>query len=190
MDILEEGAALLKRLEMQPRNRTVRVGATAVLVKEAADGSVTISGIASTGTVDRMGDIVEPMGAKIALPIPFLLSHDHAQPLGNVTRAAATSAGIEVTAKAYKGVSDRIDEALRLIALGMFGGLSIGFRALKSEALPGRGAGWRFTEWELLEVSAVTVPANPDARITAAKRFEPVRIKSPGRVAIIGRFLQ
>jgi phage head maturation protease len=40
---------------------------------------------------------------------------------------------------------------------------SIGFRPLKTEPLP--GGGLRHVLWELLEVSTVAIPANPDCRI-------------------------
>ena len=44
-----------------------------------------IKGIASTPSPDRADDIVDPQGAKFALPIPFLWQHMHSQPIGEVT---------------------------------------------------------------------------------------------------------
>jgi hypothetical protein len=53
-------------------------------VKGIAEDSdyVTITGIASTPTTDKMGDIVEPMGAKFVTPMPLLWQHRHAEPVG------------------------------------------------------------------------------------------------------------
>lgn len=40
-------------------------------LQETAD-HVTITGIASTPTVDRQGDVVEPLGARFKTPMPLL----------------------------------------------------------------------------------------------------------------------
>jgi len=49
------------------------------------DGKRKFSGIATTPSTDRMGDIVEPKGAEFELPIPLLWQHDSSQPIGHVT---------------------------------------------------------------------------------------------------------
>jgi phage head maturation protease len=53
---------------------------------------------------------------------------------------------------------------------GLVRGLSIGFRATKAE--PIKGGGYRFKEWNWLELSAVTIPCNAEASITSIKRFD------------------
>ena len=57
-----------------------------------------ITGIATTPTPDRMGDIVESQGAQFALPIPRLWQLDSEQPIGTwgLTQTVAPS-GITVT---------------------------------------------------------------------------------------------
>ena len=42
----------------------------------------TITGLASTPTPDRGGDIIEPLGATFATPLPLLLHHDRQRPVG------------------------------------------------------------------------------------------------------------
>src|SRR5690606_24123405 len=42
----------------------------------------TISGIATTPEPDRVGDIVDPLGAKFAPEIPLLWQHKHDKPVG------------------------------------------------------------------------------------------------------------
>lgn len=65
-------------------------------VKAIQDGEdfVTVEGIASTPTTDRMGDVVEPLGAKFQTPMPLLWQHEHDKPVGHVTFAKPTKAGI------------------------------------------------------------------------------------------------
>lgn len=132
-----------------------------------------IKGIASTPSPDRSDDIVDPQGAKFALPIPFLWQHMHSQPIGEVTEAVVTDKGIEVTVQIAKieeegKLKDRIDEAWQSIKSGLVKGLSIGFRGITVEDIP-RSWGLHFKEWEWFELSAVTVPANSEASITEIK---------------------
>ena len=50
-----------------------------------------------------------------------------------------------------------------LIKGGVLNAVSIGFSPIESE--PIKGGGWRYTKWELLEISVVAVPANPNALV-------------------------
>lgn len=132
-----------------------------------------IKGLASTPTSDRSEDIVDPNGAKFALPMPFLWQHMHSQPIGEVIEANVTDKGIEVTVKIAKieeesKLKDRIDEAWLAIKSGLVKGLSIGFRGIEVEEIP-RTWGLNFKQWEWYELSAVTVPANSEATITQIK---------------------
>ena len=132
-----------------------------------------IKGIASTPSPDRSDDIVDPKGAKFALPIPFLWQHMHSQPIGQVTEAVVTDKGIEVTVQIAKieeegKLKDRVDEAWQSIKSGLVRGLSIGFRGIEVEDIP-RSWGLHFKQWEWFELSAVTVPANSETSITEIK---------------------
>lgn len=132
-----------------------------------------IKGIASTPSPDRSDDIVDPNGAKFALPIPFLWQHMHSQPIGQVTEAVVTDKGIEVTVQIAKieeegKLKERVDEAWQSIKSGLVRGLSIGFRGIEVEDIP-RSWGLHFKQWEWFELSAVTVPANSEASITEIK---------------------
>jgi hypothetical protein len=64
-----------------------------------------------------------------------------------------------------EGTTQKSDEYLRLMKTGVIDTVSIGFIPHKSEPL-GRG-GLRITDWSLLEISAVAIPANPSAIVTA-----------------------
>ena len=63
------------------------------------------------------------------------------------------------------GTNAKSDEYLGLVKTGVIDTVSIGFNSHKSEPLS-RG-GVRFTDWSLLEISFVSVPANPNAVVTA-----------------------
>lgn len=143
-------------------------------IKGMDDAARVIEGIATTPETDRMGDVIEPKGATFKLPIPLLWQHDSEQPIGHVERAKVTDAGIEVRARIVKmndpgRLKDRLDEAWQSIKSGLVRGLSIGFRPT-DDPEPIKGTfGLRFTAVEILELSAVTIPANADASITAIK---------------------
>jgi HK97 family phage major capsid protein/HK97 family phage prohead protease len=143
-------------------------------VKAVNDDERVIEGIATTPSTDRMGDVVDPKGAMFRLPIPLLWQHDSSQPIGHVERAKVSEDGITIRAKLAKidepgKLKDRLDEAWQSIKSGLVRGLSIGFRATE-DPKPIKGTfGLLFEAWEMLELSAVTIPANADASITAIK---------------------
>lgn len=132
-----------------------------------------IEGIATAPEPDRYGDVVEPKGAVFRLPLPLLNQHRSDEPIGHVNSAVVTPAGITIRASIVRieepGVlRDRTDGAWQAIKSGLVRGLSIGFRALKSE--PRRDAeGIRFLSWEWLELSAVTIPAHQSGAITSVR---------------------
>jgi len=143
-----------------------------------------IVGIASTPTPDRADDIVEPDGAEYTLPIPFLMQHDHNQPVGHVTSVKVNSKKqIEVTIDMVKIeepglLKDRLDEAWQLIKYRLVRGLSIGFRALETARIEG-SYGVRFIKWDWFELSGVTVAANMEADIRTIKSIDQNRA-APG----------
>ncbi len=136
----------------------------------------TLTGIATTPSVDKMDDVVEPKGAEFQLPIPFLWQHDASQPVGHVTKAKVTSAGIEVEIQLQKTdepgtVKDRLDAAWQDIKLGLVRGLSIGFQAIETSRIEGT-YGLRYLKWLWLELSGVTIAANGDCSIQTIKSID------------------
>lgn len=147
-------------------------------VKEMADAGdyIRITGLASTPATDRMGDIVDPLGAKFKTPMPLLWQHNHAEPVGTVTFAQPTKKGIPFEAsmpniKEPGRLKERVDEAIHSLRYGLVSAVSIGFRAIEG-AIERIDTGYRFKEWEWLELSLVTIPANPEAVIAAVKAFD------------------
>ncbi len=49
-----------------------------------------IRGVATSPAVDRVGDIVDPMGVKFQNPLPLLWQHKHDKPIGTVKFDAPT----------------------------------------------------------------------------------------------------
>lgn len=125
--------------------------------------------VASTGEVDRHGDIVEPEGWRLdayrANPV-VLWAHDYRQPA--IGRAAAVwREGRALLASIEFAPTDFGRAIAGLYREGYQRGVSVGFRPIRFEerrdARSGAFLGIRFLEQELLEISAVPVPANSNA---------------------------
>lgn len=141
-----------------------------VMTVKAVDEELrTIEGMASTPAPDRYQDIVEPEGMEFKMPIPFLYQHRSGQPIGNVVEAEISKEGMKIKSKlGESGLAGYLDEAWNLIKSGLVRGLSIGFRSLE-ESFDKVTGGYRFIKTEILEISAVTIPANAEATITNVK---------------------
>lgn len=134
---------------------------------------VEISGYASLfGKRDQGGDVVQAgaYGASLkALAasgrrVKMLWQHDPAQPIGVWDEVREDGRGLYVKGRILVDVA-RGREAAALLAAGAMDGLSIGYRTLRAER---DGKGQRLlAELELWEVSLVTFPMLPDARVAA-----------------------
>lgn len=155
---------------------TLNRACTLMTIKAVNEDDRIITGIASTPSPDRDGDIMEPEGAKFRSDTPFLWQHDRTQPIGSCTPKMVKE-GLQITAKLVKPTPDmpsqlvaRLDEAWASIKSGLVKGLSIGFRPIEYSFLDEGGI--RFLSWDLLEVSAVTIPANAECNITTVKSYD------------------
>lgn len=147
-----------------------------LIVKSVDEDARLLEGWATKPEEDRMGDIVLPRGAVYELPLPFLLDHDHSKAVGQVDKVEVTDKGIKFWAHIKKiaedGEAKRLtDYAWQLVKNGLRSAVSIGFRSLDSEQIPNT-YGIKFKSWEWLELSAVSVPAAPGAKITNIKSFK------------------
>lgn len=159
-----------------------------VTVRSVNEDRRELEGWATTPAPDRVGDIVQPEGARFELPLPLLLDHDHSKVVGEVYHAEVSAQGIRFWAKVQKiaepgAAKDLVDYAWSLIRNGLRRTVSIGFRALNSEALP--SGGLKFLAWEWLELSAVGVPAQSQARITGTKGLKSQRVVKIGRAKTV-----
>lgn len=155
----------------EPKTITGRAYSQLKAVKAVeANGKRTFSGMATTPAVDRMGDVVLPLGVKFKNPLPLLWQHRHDQPIGWVKFGKATKDGIPFDAEVAlipeeSNLKTRIDDAWLSIKHGLVAAVSIGFSA-DNWAWVGDYEGIEFQEIECYELSAVTIPANPEALIT------------------------
>jgi len=142
-------------------------------IKSVNEDQRIIEGIATTPTTDRMGDIVEPDGARFTLPLPLLWMHDSQSPVGHVTAAKVTKDGISIVAELVQvaepgKLKDRLDEAWQSLKSGLVRGLSIGFLPLESAQIKDTWS-YRYLSWDWMELSCVTIPANAEASILSIK---------------------
>lgn len=106
-------------------------------------------------------------------PVNLYLYHSHNLPVGNVEFGKATKSGIPFKAtlpdvKESGTVRERVNEAWHSLKYKLLQAVSIGFLPLDAEPIDGT-YGMRYKSWEMLELSLVGVPANPDAMIDTVK---------------------
>lgn len=132
-----------------------------------------VEGYASLfGRKDQGGDVVLPgayAGSLKALGasgrrVKMLWQHDPAAPIGVWDEVREDERGLWVKGRILTEV-ERGREAAALLAAGAIDGLSIGYRTLKAER-DGKGVR-QLAEVELWEVSLVTFPMLPEARVQA-----------------------
>lgn len=154
-------------------------------IRSVHDDERIIEGIASTPAPDRMGDIVDPMGAKFALPMPLLWQHNHDEPIGWVEFAKPSAKGIPFKARLANPddfesatVKERLREAWDSIKNKLVAAVSIGFRPLEYNFM--ESGGIHFKTWEWMELSAVTIPAQAEATINTIKSIDAAARKAAG----------
>jgi HK97 family phage prohead protease len=146
-------------------------------VKSIDEDKRVIRGVATTPSVDRVGDIIDPLGVKFNNPLAFLWQHQHDKPIGECRFSKPTKDGIEFEAKIASvdepgTLKDRLDEAWQSIKAGLVRAVSVGFRPIEYAFM--ENGGIRYSETEVYELSAVTIPANSDALITTIKSIDDV----------------
>lgn len=128
------------------------------------------SGYASVwGEPDSYGDTVK-RGAyaktiKRMRPV-MLWAHDSRQPIGVWQDLVEDERGLKVTGKLVLDTRQGA-EAFALLKAGAIDGLSIGFRAIRSERGPNGGR--LLVEIELPEISIVVMPSAAKARVTSVR---------------------
>ncbi len=145
--------------------------------KSIDDGERVIRGVATSPEVDRVGDIVDPLGVRYKNPLPLLWQHQHEKPVGTVKFDAPTKDGVTFEARlpviSEPGtLKDRVDEAWQSIKSGLVAAVSIGFRPIDGAVETLKTGGLKFLKTEVYELSLVTIPANASAVIQAIKAFD------------------
>jgi len=135
-------------------------------------------GYASLFRIPDLGkDVVEPGAFRDSLArrgpsgVKLLWQHDPAEPLGRWLSLAEDSRGLFVRGRLSLAVA-RAREIHALMREGAIDGLSIGFRPEMARNEPRTGLR-RLERVDLWEVSIVTFPMLPQARISAVKTVWP-----------------
>ncbi len=141
-------------------------------VETGTDGTA-IEGYASLfGKVDQGGDVVRQGAYQASLKrlndagrrVKMLWQHDPTRPIGIWDEVREDERGLYVKGRILPDIAQG-REAAALVAAGAIDGLSIGYRTVQSERDPkGRRV---LNELDLWEVSLVTFPMLPDARVGA-----------------------
>lgn len=155
-----------------------------------ASGGITIEGMASTDRLDRHGDVILPSAYEGTLETymgnpQILLQHNYDKTIGKCVESEIRENGLWIKAD----ITENTDEVIDKIEKGLLGAFSVGFFCLAYEYIyEGRvvfteeglvdGATWeefyaadvrRITKVDLVEVSVVSVPANPAALFDVSK---------------------
>lgn len=169
-------AELAQRLGL-PGGELIRVFCLGLEQAKAEDGQRPV--LVSTDDVDRMGDIVEPDGIDLANyrknPV-ILWAHDYyTPPIGSAMWIRRQEHGL--LAKPRWASTDFAQQIKLLYDEGHLRAWSIGFLVKEWERITAKDddgndklTGYRYTKTELLEFSAVPVPANPEALSEAFAR--------------------
>ena len=116
---------------------------------------------------DRSGDVVRPGAFARSLAaagsVPLLWQHDVHRPIGRVERLAEDRRGLRVIGR----LSDASGEVASLLSDGAVSGLSFGYRVKAGRDRP---RGRELLDLDLVEVSLVTFPMQPAARVHAIDR--------------------
>ncbi|PHP68358.1 HK97 family phage prohead protease [Zhengella mangrovi] len=140
---------------------------------DGVDADGTFSGYASLfGEIDLGNDMVErgafarSLRSRGAGGVRMLFQHDPALPIGCWSDLREDDRGLFVRGR-LSAASARAREVLGLMRDGAVDGLSIGFRTVR--ARKGEGGVRRILEADLWEISVVTFPMQPGARIGEVK---------------------
>jgi HK97 family phage prohead protease len=121
------------------------------------------------GRADRGGDVIRAGAFARSLKrgggaVPLLWQHAPERPIGRVDYLKEDRRGLRVIGRLSDGTAGR--EAAALLREGAVSGLSFGYRVRAASGEAPR----ELIELELVEVSLVTLPMQPKARVHAVQR--------------------
>jgi hypothetical protein len=151
------------------------------IVADAALGPRQIRVRASDATPDRAKDVMVPSGCRIENYVKnniVLADHDATKPIGNAEIDVLPDYVDALITFAPAGISAKADEYCGLAKADVIKSVSVGFDPIEAE--PIKGGGFRYKQWELMELSVLGgVPCNPNAviiaRSAAAADEQPVK---------------
>jgi HK97 family phage prohead protease len=130
-------------------------------------GAITGTAWPFDGSPDRLGDIIQKGAFISPSHLPMLFAHNPAEPVGVWDSIAESDTGLIVKGRLLVDSVNRAREVRALVQAKAVTGLSIGYRTKVATAR--KGGGRTIKSLELVEISLVTVPMHPRARVTSAK---------------------
>lgn len=154
-------------------DKVFKLYAPVTKAEDNEDGSITISGYASTNDQDRSGDVIVSDAWKKSgalenyLKNPVVLAyHDMTKPIGKTISHETDETGLKITARISKAAADIID----LIKDGILSAFSVGFM-INDADWDSKSGVFIIKDLELYEVSVVSVPANQNTLFAVEKNF-------------------
>ena len=159
------------------RSKAMKHQSVALELKREPDNDGVFEGYASVfGVVDQGMDVVARGAFSKSLgkrKVKMLWQQDMGQPIGVWDQIEEDERGLFVRGRLLKEV-DKGREAMALLRAGAIDSMSIGYRTI--EAMPeADGRVRKLTEVDLFEISLVTFPMLPDAKVTAVKSIKTIR---------------
>lgn len=147
-----------------------------IKAQDDVEGDGEFSGYGSIfGNKDLGGDVIEKgafaksIGRKGAKAVKLLYQHKSDEPIGVFDEIIEDDRGLKVKGRLAMG-TQRGREVYELMKMGALDGLSIGYRVEpKYVDYDEKGKTRRLKSVDLMEISAVTFPMNPRARVQAVK---------------------
>ena len=156
----------------QPLRRFVDLAVDKVEPGGMFCGYASVFGVSDLGSdVVESGAFAGALRRRRACGIRMLYQHDAMQPIGAWSEIREDRRGLFVRGRLTPGVQ-RAEEVLALLRAGALDGLSIGFRPVRTRR-DATGGGRRILEADLWEISVVTFPMQPAARIETVKARRP-----------------
>ena len=136
------------------------------------EGYASLFGVADLGKdVVMPGAFADSLRKRSASDVRLLWQHDPAQPIGRWLLVEEDRRGLRVRGKLNLAV-ERARDIHALMREGAVDGLSIGFRVERARAERPTGLR-RLEKLDLWEISVVTFPMLPDARVETVKHARP-----------------
>jgi HK97 family phage prohead protease len=137
--------------------------------------------IASTGEIDAYGERVDPAGIDLTRyaqnPVVLFGHNSYGLPIGHSRNVRVDGDALRATVRFVDASANELAERVyQGVLQKSIRGVSIGFRSKSSrvEEIDGRSVPVH-TAVELVEISIVTLPANPSAVVTDARALDPSR---------------
>lgn len=179
--------ALARVLTRAPETKRAPLALGAVEASGLFEGYASLFGVADLGgDVVMAGAFADSLRRRGPARVKLLWQHDPAEPVGAWLSIEEDSRGLRVKGRLALEVA-RAREILALMRDGQVDGLSIGFRTQR--ATQDRKTGLRrLHKIDLWEISLVTFPMLPQARVIALKQAVRPSVRAAGDGDPLSRF--